>query len=165
MRDQYLTQRYGMRSSSTGSDLGDLFAINPIRRSFGTIVVCLLLIGLPLLLLQGDAQMAVEIVAGWFGLTGLIICTPILLWSLGEEGWRLLERRLWPTIEDLELSPRAYNLLRRHGFVTIASVDRATDTSLLLLSNMDNRALQEIRRGVSLWRYRRWQERGFQGAE
>jgi hypothetical protein len=115
--------------------------------------------------LRGDAQMAVEIVAGWFGLTGLIICTPILLWSLAEEGWRILERRLWPTIEDLELSPRAYNLLRRHGFVTIASVERTSDTSLLLLSNMDGRALHEIRRGVNLWRYRRWQERGFQGAE
>ncbi len=165
VRDQYLAQRYGIRPSSTHSDLGDLFAINPIWRSFGTIIFCLLLIGLPLLLLRGDAQMAVEIVSGWFGLTGLIICTPILLWSLAEEGWRLLERRLWPTIEDLELSSRAYNLLRRHGFVTIASVERTTDTSLLLLSNMDSRALQEIRRGVSLWRYRRWQERGFQGAE
>lgn len=165
MRDQYLAQRYGMGSSSTHSDLGDLFAVNPIRRSFVMVIVCLLLIGLPLVLLQGEAQMAVEVVSGWFGLTGLIICTPILLWSVAEEGWRLLERRLWPTIEDLGLSPRAYNLLRRHGFVTIASVERAPDTSLLLLSNMDSRALQEIRRGVSLWRYRRWQERGFRDAE
>jgi hypothetical protein len=164
VRDPYLAQRYGGRLTSSHSDLGDLFAINPIRRSFGTIVVCLLMIALPLLTLQGEARMAVEIVTGWFGLTGLIICTPIFLWSLGEEGWRLLERRLWPTIEELELTPRAHNLLRRHGFVTIASVERAPDTTLLLLSNMDTRALHEIRRGVGLWRYRRWQERGFRGA-
>lgn len=154
-----------MHSSPLYSGLGDFFAINPVRRSLGTVITCLLLIGLPLLLLQGDTEMAVEIVTGWFGLTGLVLSTPILLWSLAEEGWRLLERRLWPTIEDLDLSPRAYNLLRRHGFVTIASVEGTLDANLLLLANMDSRALQEIRRGVSLWRYRRWQERGFQGTK
>ncbi len=49
--------------------------------------------------------------------------------------------------------------------MTIASVEETPDTSLLLLSNMDNRTVQEIRRSVNLWRYRRWQERGFQGAQ
>lgn len=165
MNDRYLARRYGGRNISSHSDLGDLFAINPIRRSLGTIVACALMIILPLVLLRGEAQLAVEIVTGWFGLIGLLICTPILLWSLGEEGWRLLERRIWPTIEELDLSPRAHNLLRRHGFVTIVSVERAPDTTLLLLSNMDSRAVQEIRRGISIWRYRRWQERGFRGAE
>lgn len=164
MNNRYLAQRYGGRYPSSHSDLGDLFSINPIRRSLGAIVVCALLIALPLVTLRGEAQLAVEIVAGWLGLTGLIICTPIFLWSLGEEGWRMLERRIWPTIEELDLSPRAHNLLRRHGFVTIASVERTTDTSLLLLSNMDSRVVQEIRRGVSIWRYQRWQERGFRGA-
>jgi hypothetical protein len=48
--------------------------------------------------------------------------------------------------------------------VTIASVEEAPDAALLLLSNMDARALREIRRAISLWRYRRWQERGFHGA-
>ncbi len=108
--------------------------------------------------------MTVELVTGWFGLTGLVICTPIFLISLAEEGWHMLERRIWPTIDQLDLSPRAHNLLRRHGFVTIASVERTSDPSLLLLSNMDARALQEIRRGISLWRYRRWQEGGFREA-
>ena len=164
VHDRYLARRYGAGYGSSRSDLGDLFAINPIRRSFGAIVVCALLIVLPLLTLQGEVRMAVEIVTGWFGLTGLIICLPVFLWSVAEEGWRLLERRLWPTIEELDLSPRAHNLLRRHGYVTIVSVERTSDTSLLLLSNMDNRALHEIRRGISLWRYRRWQERGFRDA-
>lgn len=165
VRDSYSMYRQGLRLSPGHSDLGDIFAINPIRRSCTVILVCAAMIALPLLILRGDVQMAVELVTGWFGFTGLIMCTPILLWSLLEEGWHLLQRRLWPTIEQLDLTPRAYNLLRRHGFVTIASVEETPDSSLLLLSNMDSRAVQEIRRSVSLWRYRRWQERGFQGAQ
>ena len=50
---------------------------------------------------------------------------------------------------------------RSGSIVTIASVEQTPDTTMLLLSNMDQRALHEIRRGISLWRYRRWQERGF----
>lgn len=157
--------RNGMRLSSGHSDLGDIFAVNPIRRSFAVILTCAALIGLPLLLLQGEVEMAVELVTGWFGFTGLLLCTPILIWSLLEEGWHLLQRRLWPTIELLDLSPRAYNILRRHGYVTIVSVEQTSDASLLLLANMDGRAVHEIRRSINLWRYRRWQERGFQGAE
>ena len=160
-----MLHRQGMRLAPGQSDLGDIFAINPIRRSFTVLLVCAAMIGLPLLVLRGEVQMAVELVTGWFGFTGLIMCTPILIWSLLEEGWRLLQRRLWPTIEQLDLTPRAYNLLRRHGFVTIASVEETPDSSLLLMSNMDNRTVQEIRRSVNLWRYRRWQERGFQGAQ
>jgi hypothetical protein len=154
-----------MRLTSGQSDLGDVFAVNPIRRSFVVILICAAMIGLPLIILRGEVELAVELMTGWFGFTGLIMCTPILIWSLLEEGWHLLQRRLWPTIEQLDLSPRAYNLLRRHGFVTIASVEGTPDTSLLLLSNMDSRTVQEIRRSVNLWRYRRWQERGFQGAQ
>jgi hypothetical protein len=157
--------RYGLRLSRGHSDLGDIFAVNPIRRSFVAVLASAALIGLPFLLLQGEAQLAVAMVTSWFGFTGLLLCTPILIWSLIEEGWHILQRRLWPTIELLDLSPRAYNLLRRHGYVTIVSVERTPDTSLLLLSNMDGRAVQEIRRSINLWRYRRWQERGFQGAE
>jgi hypothetical protein len=165
MRDPYVMHRYGGRLNTSQSDLGDIFAVNPIRRSLVAIAASLALIVLPLVLLRGDAALAVELVTGWFGFTGLVMCTPILIWSLLEEGWRILQRRLWPTIEELDLSPRARNLLRRHGFVTIASVEDTPDTSLLLLSNMDARAVQEIRRSVNLWRYRRWQERGFQGVE
>lgn len=165
VRDPHPLFRYGMRPPSGNSDLSDIFAVNPIRRASLVIVICLSLISFPFLLLHGAVQMAVSLVTGWFGFTGLLLCTPILLWSLCEEGWRLVQRRLWPTIEQLDLSPRAYNLLRRHGFVTIGSVEATPDTSLLLLSNMDSRAVQEIRRSINLWRYRRWQERGFQGVE
>lgn len=160
MGDRYVTYRYGLGGRS---DLGDLFSINPVRRSFIALISSALLIILPLLLLRGAAQQAVEIVTGWLGLTGLVLCTPIFVISVLEEGWRLLQRRIWPTIDELQLSPRAYNLLRRHGFVTIVSIERTPDVALLLLSNMDQRAVQEIRRSINLWRYLRWQEREFRG--
>lgn len=163
MRDLYVMQRYQLRTTTGYSDVGSLFAINPIRRSLVAILVSLALIVAPAALLEGDTQVIVMLVTAWFGITGLVMCVPILLWCLAEEAWGRLQRRLWPTIDRLEdLSPRARNLLRRHGFVTIASIEHAPDTTLLLLSNMDSRALQEIRRSINLWHYRRWQEGGFQ---
>lgn len=161
MRDPYASHRHGMRLAGGSSDLGDLFAINPIRRSLAAVAISSASIVLPLLCLRGEAQMATLIVTGWFGSTGVVLCTPILIWSLLEEAWGRCQRRLWPTVDQLDLSPRAHNLLRRHGFVTIASVEQTPDPALLLLSNMDARTLREIRRSVSLWHYRRWQERGF----
>jgi hypothetical protein len=150
-----------MRVGTGHSDLGDLFSVNPIRRSLGVIVASITMMLLPPMFLAGPAQAAALIVALWFGITGLILCIPILIWSVIEEIWHRCQRRLWPTVEQLDLSPRAHNLLRRHGFVTITSVEQTPDTTMLLLSNMDHRALHEIRRSISLWRYRRWQERGF----
>jgi len=161
VKDPYAIHRQGMRITTGTSDLGDLFAVNPIRRSLATILVSLAIMLLPALLLDGGAEAATMILAIWFGCTGLIICVPILIWSVLEAAWAYCQRRLWPTIDQLDLTPRAHNLLRRHGFVTIVSVEQTPDTTMLLLSNMDQRALHEIRRSVSLWRYRRWQERGF----
>jgi len=161
------TMPYALGRQGAG---GDLFAVDPIRRSAGAIVVCAALIALPLLVLHGDTQRAVGLPTSWIGLTGLILRIPIPSISLLEEGWQRSQRRIWPTIDQLELPPRAHNLLRRHGFVTITSVEEAPDAALILLSNMDARVLREIRRAISLWRYRRyrryrrWQERGFRGA-
>lgn len=163
VRDFPASRHYGLRTAITHghSDLGYLFAVNPIRRALAVILVSLGLIGGPLLLPPGDARTVLLLFGVWFGVTGVVMCLPILLWCSIEEAWAWLQRRLWPTVESLDLSPRARNLLRRHGFVTIASVERMPDASLLLLSNMDRRALREIRRSISLWRYRRWQEGGF----
>lgn len=161
MKDPHVLYRPGMRVGTGHSDLGDLFSVNPIRRSLGVIVTSIIIMILPPMFLAGPAQAAALVLAIWFGCTGLILCIPILIWSVIEEIWRYCQRRLWPTVEQLELSPRAHNLLRRHGFVTITSVEQTPDTTMLLLSNMDHRALHEIRRSISLWRYRRWQERGF----
>jgi hypothetical protein len=146
---------------STGGDCNDIFAVNPLRRSAWIVAVSWAMILGPVFLLTGEFQALVLIAAGWLAATGIIMCTPILIWCLIEEGVKLIRRRVSPPIESLDLSPRAYNLLRRHGFESIASVDATPDTSLMLLSNMDARAVREIRRAISIWRYQRWQERGF----
>jgi hypothetical protein len=53
------------------------------------------------------------------------------------------------------------HVLQRHGYETIESVDTAPDAALMLLSNMDLRGLREVRRAIAVWKYRRWQEKGF----
>lgn len=75
-------------------DVGDLFSVNPIRRSAGAIVVCAALIALPILVLHSDTQQTVGLLTNWIGLTGLILCIPVLISSLLEEGWQLLQRRI-----------------------------------------------------------------------
>lgn len=139
----------------------DLFAINPLKRSAWIVSVSWALVLLPYYLLDGDFQAIALVAGGWLAATGIVMCTPILIWCLIEELVKAVQRRVNPPIEDLNLSARAYNLLRRHGFESIVSVDTLPDESLLLLSNMDVRAMDEIRRSISLWRYRQWQERGF----
>ncbi len=161
MKDSYALSRNGARISSGHSDLGDLFSINPIRRSLAVILVSIAMMVVPAMILSGEAQMAALIVTIWFGCTGIIMCTPILIWSVVEEAWHRCQRCLWPTVDQLDLSERGHNLLRRHGFVTITSVEQTPDATMLLLSNMDGRVLHEIRRSISLWHYRRWQDQGF----
>ena len=146
-------------------DANDLFSVNPLRRSAIVVAVCWAMILLPAWLLSGDAQALILIAFGWLAFTGIIMVTPILIWCLVEEAVKALRRRTNPPVDLLDLSPRAANLLRRHGFETIAQVDATSDASLLLLSNMDARALREIRRAISIWRYQRWQERGFPADE
>jgi hypothetical protein len=160
MKDRYALARYNGRARGY-SDFSQLFAVNPIRRALATILVSLALITAPLALPGGNVRTVVQLITVWFGATSIIMCTPILIWCSMEEAWRWLQRRLWPTIDQLGLSPRTHNLLRRHGYVTIASVERASDSTLLLLSNMDGQAVREIRRSVNVWRYLRWQEAGF----
>ncbi len=146
---------------SGGGDCNDIFAVNPLRRSAWIVSISWTTLLVPIFFLEGDLQALVLIAAGWVAATGIIMCTPILIWCIIEEVWKIVRRRISPPIESLDLSPRAYNLLRRHGFESIDSVEITPDASLMLLSNMDARALREIRRSISIWRYQRWQERGF----
>ena len=154
----YPSARYGVTSAS--SDVVDPFAVNPIRRSFAVVVTSALIVFGPLLI-GGAVATTVLLAVGWLAATGLVMGTPILIWSLAEEGWRLLDRRLRPSVDLLDLSPRVAHILLRHGYESIEAVDRVPDATLLLLSNMDNRGLREVRRAISLWKYRRWQEQGF----
>ena len=150
----------GTRPALAASHASDPFAINPIRRSFTVVTVCTVLVVVPLLVGGAVAEL-VLLAVGWLAATGLVFGVPILLWSLADEAWRWGRRRRFPTVEQLDLSPRVRHILHRHGYDAIDAVDRASDASLLLLSNMDARALRDVRRAISLWRYHRWQERGF----
>ncbi len=146
--------------SNVGSDLPDPFAINPIRRSLvlvgtsGAVVSGALLAGDPVTTM-------VMLSVGWLAITGIVMGLPVLLLSLLDEGWRRLQQRLHPSVDQLDLSPRLCHVLRRHGYHVITAVERAPDDALLVLSNMDARGLHDVRRAVRLWHYRRWQEGGF----
>lgn len=149
------------RRSAYGSSPDDLFAVNPVRRSAAITAGSWALLVLPAAFLQGDLQALLLIGFGWMAAAGVVFVTPIFIWSVVEVGWRAYRRRKHPGIEELEISQRVYNLLVRHGFETIEHVDRTPDSSLLLLSNLDARTVRNVRRAISIWKYQRWQERGF----
>lgn len=148
------------RQSSFGSP-DDIFAVNPVRRSGIISLGSWAMLIVPAAFLRGDIQALLLIGFGWMAAAGIVFVTPIFFWSLAEVGWSRYRRRRHPGIEELDISPRALSLLTRHGFETIEHVDRTPDSSLLLLSNMDPRTLHEIRRAINIWKYRRWQDRGF----
>ncbi|MCC6792025.1 MAG: hypothetical protein IT336_10075 [Thermomicrobiales bacterium] len=150
----------GCRTTSDTGSLADPFAVNPIRRSSGLVVVCVAIVVVPWLI--GDAvATTVMLSVGWLAVTGLVMGVPVLIWSLIEAGVLLLRRRMHPPVDVLDISPRLTHILQRHGFDTIERVDAAPDAALLLLSNMDARGVRDIRRAVAVWRYRRWQEQGY----
>ena len=147
-------------SYSSWSRQPDPFAVNPIRRSALLVVASALAFFGPLLI--GGPNGAMTIIAGgWLGLVGMALGIPVLLLSLGEELYGRLIERLHPSVERLAVSPRIRHILARHGYQAIATVEQTPDAVLLLLSNMDQRDIRELRRAISLWRYREWQERGF----
>jgi len=148
------------QSQSATSGLNDPFAVNPIRRSFGLVVTSASVLILPWLISE-KAGTTVMLAVGWLAVTGIVMGFPILIWSLAEEGIAAVRRRIHPSIDLLNLSPRVEHILLRHGLRTIHDVDQTSDVSLLLLSNMDQRGLREIRRAITLWKYQRWQESGF----
>jgi hypothetical protein len=148
------------RAQSYSSGMSDPFAVNPIRRSAGLVVCCLVVLIVPWLINEQFGT-TVMLAVGWLAVTGLVMGLPILIWSLAEEGIRLARRRVHPSVEQLGLSPRVEHILLRHNLITIRDIDQTPDEGLLLLSNMDQRGLREIRRAITLWKYQRWQESGF----
>jgi len=157
---QTIQTRYYSRHVSTGSNLSDPFASDPVRRSAAAVAICTVILGAAAL--AGDAVgTAILLTVGWLAGVCLIFCVPILIWSSVEEGVAIVQRRLHPPVEVLRLSPRVAHILRRHGLDTIIAVDRASDDHLLSLSNMDLRDVEHIRRAIRLWKYARWQAQGF----
>ncbi len=149
--------RYAMER---GSQLSDPFAVDPIRRS-ATIVLLSLAILLGPFLVSPEFGAGMMIAVGWLAATGVIFCVPILIWSLIEEAVRMLQRRIQPPVDELNLTPRIIHNLQRHGYATIRAIHLESDTSLLLLSNMESADVRQIRRAINLWRYARWQAQGF----
>ncbi|HUZ01356.1 MAG TPA: hypothetical protein VMU89_13480 [Thermomicrobiaceae bacterium] len=154
--DDAMLRRYG----TTGMSY-DPFAVNPIRRAAVAVAVCaFILFGGPALLGPRLGSMLL-FTFGWLAATVLVFTIPVLIISVAVELWGTLRRRLHPSIDELDLNPRLRHLLQRHGYTSIDGVDRAPDGALLVLSNFDAGALREVRRAISLWKYRRWQDAGF----
>ena len=160
-RTPFTPRPRGDRWDSTAwSQQPDPFAVNPIRRSAILVAASALAFFGPLLI--GGASGALTIIAGgWLGLIGLALGVPVLLLSVGEELYRRLVEELRPSVERLDLSPRVRHILQRHGYAAIAEIEATPDAVLLLLSNMEARDIRELRRAISLWQYRTWQEQGF----
>lgn len=151
--------RGGGTNPGTGY-LADPFAVNPIRRSLFLVFSCAGIVFVPWLF--GDEfATTIMLSVGWLAMTGLVIGLPVLAMSVIEEVVRSIRRRLRPPVDALEITPRVAHILLRYGYETIEEVDRTPDAALLLLSNMDNRGVREIRRAITIWKYRRWQEQGF----
>lgn len=140
--------------------MGDPFSVNPIRRSALLLAVSICVVVGPWAISE-DAGEAVMVSIGWLALTGIVFGIPILVISICEEAHRRIRARMHPPVEELDLTPRICSILRRHGYETVAQVVAANDTSLMLMSNMDERGIREIRRQLTLWNYREWQEQGF----
>src|SRR5690554_1633056 len=103
-----------LRYNAISSSESDIFAVNPLRRSFIIAGVCWAIVLIPILFLHGNLQASILIGLGWIAAAGIVFVTPIFFWSLAEAAWQRVRWRISPTIDDLDLSPRAYNLLRRH---------------------------------------------------
>lgn len=156
--------RWRARSQLSNTSVSDPFAVNPIRRSAGLVAVCLAMLFVPWMI-SDQFGTTMMLATGWLSVTGLVLGLPILIWCSGEWVVERIHRRIHPGIELLELSPRVEHVLARHGIVTIREVETIDNESLLLLSNMDQRGVNEVRRAVTIWKYRRWQESGFTAVE
>ena len=152
--------RWRARSQVLNSSVSDPFAVNPIRRSAGLCGVCSVTLVGPWLISE-QFGITMMLATGWLAVTGLIMGIPILIWCIGEWLVAFIQQRIHPGIDQLNLSPRVEHVLLRHGLTTIRQIEATPDEGLLLLSNMDQRGVHEIRRSISVWKYRRWQESGF----
>ena len=140
--------------------MGDPFAVNPIRRSFAVVLCCIAVLGVGVAL-GGAATRLIMVSVGWLAISALVLTFPILIWCLIEEAVRRIRRKVSPHIDELGLSARVEHVLLRHGYETIRQTHETDDETLMMLSNMDARAIREIRREINLWQYRRWQAAGF----
>ncbi len=123
--------------------------------------ICTAAFILPMALLPADLEALTMVLFGWLAAIGMVLTFPVVVMSLIEMAWSQVARRLYPSSDLLDLSPRVRNLLNRYGYRTIDRIDRTSDDAFLMLTNFDPKALRELRRAISVWKYRRWQDAGF----
>jgi hypothetical protein len=152
--------RTAYRFGGESSHIADPFAENPVRRSATVVAACVATLTVPFQI-SDELGMAVILTVGIFAISGLIFVTPILIWSLIEAAVLALRRRVYPDVDQLDLSPRVVHILRRHGMSSVRDVERSSDAVLLSFSNLEVADVRALRRAIRLWHYRRWQERGF----
>jgi DNA-directed RNA polymerase subunit alpha len=58
------------------------------------------------------------------------------------------ERKEYPTIEELELSVRAYNCLKREGIDTVDKLLNYKEEELLGIRNFGSKSIQEVKEKV-----------------
>ena len=143
--------------------LNGIFTTNPIRRSVILIAVCLAVIATVVVLFQhgGTRGGGLLVLAAALAAAILLLAVPLLLWSIIADAARRHRRRTSPDLADLRLSVRTENILRRSGHETVADIVGLDDDQLLGLPRMEDHDVRQIRRALSLWDYRRWQESGF----
>ena len=139
----------------------DPFAVNPVRRSLAAFIVSTSAFILPMVLFPASLEAMSMVLFGWLAAIGMVLTFPIFLMSVIEMVWDNVARRMYPSVDLLDVSPRVRNLLNRYGYRTIESVDQTSDDAFLMLTNFDPKALREVRRAISVWQYRRWQDAGF----
>lgn len=156
---QILALWRGYQQNPGSGSLTDPFAVNPIRRAF-------VLVTSSTVAVVGPSQLEPSplLALTWLAIPGLVFGLPVLGMCLLEFAVSWIRGLLYPTIDQLELSPRVHHLLARCGYVSIDQLQTAPDEELLLITNLHAGGLHEVRRAITLWSYRRWQEQGFRGA-
>lgn len=81
------------------------------------------------------------------GLTGRIAGVPE---TKGPEGKSELERILETPIEEMELSARSFNCLRRAGIHTVGDLVEKTEEELSKVRNMGKKSLEEVKTKLAL---------------
>lgn len=143
--------------------LNGIFATNPIRRAVTLIAVCVAVIAVVVLLIQGGGTRGsgVLVMAAALATAILLLAVPLLIWSIAAELARRHRRRTSPDLANLHLTVRTENILRRSGHETVADIVTLDDDQLLGLPRMEDHDVRQIRRALTLWDYRQWQESGF----
>ena len=69
----------------------------------------------------------------------------------GGEGLHLTPQQSGTPIEDLNLSMRGYNCLRRSGLITVGQVLECSEEDLLSLRNLGRQAYDDLRDKLTDW--------------